>query len=69
MNALSKTQPRGYELCFERLSSHARTYVFACDCEGRVDLDGMSDRARNNYLFARSVIGRDVTRPRVQAAS
>jgi hypothetical protein len=66
MNALPNPQPRGYELRFEPLSCRGRCYAFACDCEGRVDLDGMSDRARNDYLFARSLIGRDVARPRVQ---
>ena len=68
MNASSTPQPRGYELRFEPLSSQGCAYAFACDCDGRVDLDAMSDRARNAYLFARSVIGRDVTRPRVRPA-
>ena len=68
MVALPKTQQRRYELRFETLSCDGRAYAFACDCEGHVDLDGMSDRVRNTYLFARSVIGRDVARPRVQPA-
>lgn len=68
MNALPNPRPCGYELRFEPLSGSGRAYAFACDCDGHVDLDAMSDRARNAYLFARSVIGRDVTRPRVRPA-
>ena len=68
MVAFPKSEPCRYELRFEPLSCQGRAYAFACDCDGHVDLDGMSDRARNNYLFARSVIGRDVARPRVQLA-
>jgi hypothetical protein len=66
MVALPNARPLGYELRFEPLSCQGRAYAFACDCEGRVDLDSMSDRTRNNYLFARSLIGRDVSRPHVQ---
>ena len=68
MVALPNPQQRRYELRFDALSCDGRAYAFACDCEGHVDMDGMSDRARTNYLFARSVIGRDVARPRVQPA-
>ena len=66
MVAHPNPQPLRYELRFEPLSRQGRAYAFACDGDGRVDLDGMSDRTRNNYLFARSLIGRDVSRPRVQ---
>ena len=69
MNALPNPPACGYELRFEPLSCQGRAYAFACDCDGRVDLDRMSDRTRNNYLFARSLIGRDVARPRVQPAA
>jgi hypothetical protein len=68
MNALPNSHPCGYELRFEPLSRQGRAYAFACDCEGHVDLDRMGDRARNDYLFARSLIGRDVARPRVRPA-
>jgi hypothetical protein len=32
-----------------------------------VNLDAMSERARNNYLFARGMIGREYATPYVQA--
>ena len=41
-----------YELRYQSLVD-GRGYAFPCDPEGRVDLDQLSDRARNDYLFAR----------------
>ena len=38
---------------------------FPCDADGNVPLDALSDRARNNYLFARAVVGRDYATPAV----
>jgi hypothetical protein len=56
----------GFELCFRSLFNEGRGLAFPCDAQGRVNLDGLSERARCNYLFARSVIGRDYTQPAVQ---
>ena len=36
------------------------------DAQGHVDLDSLSERARCNYWFARTVIGREVDVPRVR---
>jgi hypothetical protein len=58
-----------YELRFQSLFNEGRGWSFPCDAQGHVDLDRMSDRARNNYFFARTVIGREVTLPRVQRLS
>jgi len=57
-----------FELRFESLgdSDSGRGCAFACDEKGRVDLDAMSERARNSYLYARAVIGREFSMPRVQ---
>jgi len=55
-----------FELRFRSLFDEGRGYSFPCDEEGHVDLDELSDRARANYFFARSVIGRDVAFPAVQ---
>jgi hypothetical protein len=55
-----------HELRFTSLFDEGRGYAFPCDAQGRVDLDALSERARNNYLFARSVIGREVTPPTVR---
>jgi hypothetical protein len=52
-----------FELRFQSLFHEGRALVFPCDSDGRVDLDSVSDRARNNYLFARAMIGRDYAMP------
>ncbi len=42
--------------------------TFPCDAQGHVALDRLSERARQNYLFARAMIGRDFAWPRIQCA-
>jgi hypothetical protein len=56
-----------YHLRFRSLSDSDRAYVFPCDSAGRVDMDALSERARVDYLYARTVVGRELTRPDVQA--
>jgi hypothetical protein len=65
MNAspASATFPGGYELRFPSLFSPGRAYAFPCDPAGHVDMDGLSDRSRQTYLYARTVIGCEVSRP------
>ena len=58
-----------YELRFQSLFREGFGYAFPCDADGHVDMDRMSDRARNNYLFARTVIGREFAMPRVLRAA
>jgi len=55
-----------FELRFMSLFDEGRGYVFPCDADGLVDLDAMSDRLRNNYLYVRTLIGRDFSAPAVQ---
>ncbi len=55
-----------FELRFESLFDRGRGYAFPCDAAGFVDLNQLSDRARTNYLFARAVVGRDLTEPAVR---
>jgi hypothetical protein len=64
MNATA--QPSGFELRFQSLFAEGRGLAFPCDAAGRVDLDALSERARCNYFFARSVVGRDFAHPAVQ---
>ena len=67
MNAPASIQDRAhYELRFRSLFDPGRGYVFPCDASGQVDLNALSERARNNYFYARSVIGREVLMPSVQ---
>jgi hypothetical protein len=56
----------GFELRFCPLFNDRCGYAFPCDRDGHVDLDALSERARNNYFFARAVVGREVAVPVVQ---
>ena len=52
-----------FELRFPSLFHEGRGFSFPCDAHGRVNLDDLSERARNNYFFAHSTIGREVATP------
>jgi hypothetical protein len=58
-----------FQLCFRSLFQAGRGFSFPCDPQGRVDMDRLSDRARNNYLFARAMVGRELSVPAVEAAT
>ena len=55
----------GYEIRFQSLFKPGRALSFPCDAQGRVQLDALSDRARDNYLYARAVVGREFAHPAV----
>ena len=55
-----------YQLCFRSLFHDGRGFAFPCDPTGQVDLDGMSERARNNYFYARAMVGRELSVPAVE---
>jgi hypothetical protein len=67
MNATTLTALTHFELRFQSLFDSGRGYSFPCDFEGHVDLDQLSDRVRNNYLYARALVGRDLAVPAVRA--
>nr|WP_280152063.1 hypothetical protein [Piscinibacter sp. XHJ-5] len=52
-----------YELRYASLSVQGRGYVFPCDESGAVDMNRLSERGRNDYLFARVVVGHELGRP------
>jgi hypothetical protein len=54
-----------FELRFRSLFNEGRAYAFPCDADGHVDIDSLSDKARSNYFYARTVIGREVSVPAV----
>src|SRR4051812_47823070 len=60
---IANTHP--FRLCFRSLFNSGRGYAFPCDALGHVDLDALTDRARNNYLFARAMVGRELAVPAV----
>ncbi|HEX6705977.1 MAG TPA: hypothetical protein VF169_14530 [Albitalea sp.] len=57
----------GYEIRYQPLSGRGPELAFPCDARGQVPLDALSDRARNNYLYARAVVGREYAAPAVLA--
>lgn len=57
----------GFELRFRSLFHQGRALAFACDAQGRIDLDALSERARERYLLARARVGRDFALPEVLA--
>ena len=52
-----------YELRFKGLFDVGRGLAFPCDAQGNVDLDSLTDRARLNYFYARTTVGRDFFAP------
>lgn len=63
---MMESSTSNFQLCFRSLFDSGRGFAFPCDPKGLVDLDRMSERARNNYFYARAMMGREVTYPSVQ---
>jgi len=55
-----------YELRFQSLFREGRAWAFPCNAQGHVDLDALSERARDSYWFVRTTVGREVDVPRVR---
>ena len=58
-----------FELRFRSLFNEGRALVFPCDAAGQVDMDRLTERARLNYLYARTVVGREFATPAVQPSA
>ena len=58
-----------FEIRFQSLFNEGRALAFPCDDGGHVDLDTISERTRNNYLFARAMVGREFAMPQVREAA
>jgi hypothetical protein len=66
MNVSHDTVPAaGFEIRFQSLFNAGRALSFPCDAQGRVAMDSLSERARDNYLYARAVVGREYAMPAV----
>ncbi len=52
-----------YLLRFDSLFVEGRGLMFPCDAAGQVDLARLSVRARDNYLRAQRVVGREYATP------
>jgi hypothetical protein len=57
-----------FELRYRSFSTHRCGYSFPCDAQGRVNLDELSEPARENYLYARAMVGFDLLQPEVMLA-
>lgn len=56
----------GFELRFRSLFHEGRGLSFGCNADGAIDLDGLSERSRLSYLYARALIGREFAYPEVR---
>ena len=66
---MKDAQASRYQLCFRSLFHSGGGFVFPCNSRGEVHLDGLSERARNNYLYARAMVGRELAAPAVEMAT
>ena len=67
--ALTLSEAAHYELCFQSLVDAGQAYAFPCDAAGHVDMDSLSDTARESYLYARAVVGRELAPPAVMTST
>ena len=56
----------GYELRYRPLFEIGREFAFPCDVQGHVAIDALSQRALNNYLYARAMVGMELGWPQVE---
>ena len=56
-------------MLFQSLTDAQLSRTFPCDSGGHVDMDALSDSAREDYLYARAVIGREFATPAVIKAT
>ena len=69
MDLAHSSQDRAnFVLRFQSLFNQGRALCFPCDEAGAVPLDSLSERARQNYFYARTVIGREFSVPAVMPA-
>jgi hypothetical protein len=68
MNTSTMNQTR-HELRFRPLLDAVRGYAFPCDAQGKVDLDALCEHTRNDYFYARALIGRVYRVPVVESRS
>jgi hypothetical protein len=52
-----------FELRFRSIERVGRGFSFACDANGTVAIDELSDSIRRSYLHARTVVGRELFAP------
>jgi len=55
-----------YELLFPCLFKPGRGFAFPCDAAGNVTIDELCERRRDNYFYARAVVGKELSPPLVR---
>lgn len=68
LHSSSTANDSEFELCFQSVRGSGCVYAFPCDAAGRVDLDGLSERQRDCYFYARAVTGIELLPPLKQRA-
>jgi len=66
--SVALAQASHYELHYARLLGVGPSFVFPCDAAGNVEVDSLTERARENYRFAQSAVGVEMSLPTVRAA-
>jgi hypothetical protein len=61
-----QTSHARFQLCFRSLFQSGRGFAFPCDLKGNVEIDELSECARNNYYFARAMVGRELAAPAIE---
>ncbi|MDG0833358.1 hypothetical protein EXH51_11455 [Pelomonas saccharophila] len=56
-------------LHFESMTDQVAGLAFPCDPQGRVELDTLGDKLRNDYFFAHALIGLLFKRPTIKLAT
>jgi len=56
---------QSFEIRFTNHFDAGSAFCFPCDPQGHVDMDALSERARENYMFARAMVGRDYSPPHI----
>ena len=54
---------QGFELKFSSLVGTGRGFAFPCDADGVVPIDEFSEVLRNNYFYARAMVGSELAWP------
>lgn len=68
MSIATASNSAHYLLRFRSLFDQGRGLAFPCDDHGQVDMDSLSSHALHNYLYARTVVGREFLSPAVEPA-
>jgi hypothetical protein len=67
MTPTPKPIDSAFQIRFASLFKEGRAMAFPCDEAGHVELDALPSRARDNYLFARAMIGKEFSMPELLA--